>query len=735
MEKAVSSETEVGGSRRPDGLAVLFCLAAFLGAALLFVVQPLIARLLLPAYGGSPGVWSTSSLFFQVLLLAGYAYAHVSVARFGRLWQPRTHVLVLLIPLVALPIALPDGFDPGSSPIATLLTTLALVIGLPFVVLSTTGPILQTWYSWAQGRGSDDPYFLFAASNLGSFVGLLAYPFVIEPTMTLDQQRAGWSWAFVAYGVAMMACAMTAIRRGAGSSGAVVPPVPTIREAIPAARVLRWGAWAFLPSAMMLAITSHITTDVAAFPMLWVLPLAIYLATFVVAFGRRARRVGAGSARAAVALGLAAATASALPGAALTVIPEIALQLVMLGSVGYVAHARLAADRPDPAHLTYYYLVISVGGALGGLLNGLIAPLVFDRVLEYPLVMLAVPFLLVGLDQSEGSWLDRLANRQLVWSVGLLGLAAVAATGVVSALRAGADIALVPWAAVLLLVGVLAVRMSAQPRLLCAVLVVLFGAPMAVQQVQSLDQSRTFFGSYQVLDRGGQHILVHGTTVHGTQFLDDRGTEPTTYYSRGGPLGDVFTSGEYPRVGAIGLGVGTLIAYGDPTMHFTFFEIDSEVVRIAEDPSLFRYLSDSPSESDMVVGDGRLEVAKEPDGAFDLLVLDAFSSDAIPVHLLTLEAMRTYAAKLAPDGLLAVHISNRVFGLEPVLRAAARDLGWSAATRRGGGGPGAVESEWVVLSPDPSSVEALVDAKGWQALDGDEVVWTDDFSSLLAVLK
>ena len=274
-----------------------------------------------------------------------------------------------------------------------------------------------------------------------------------------------------------------------------------------------------------------------------------------------------------------------------------------------------------------------------------------------------------------------------------------------------------------------------QPRLLCLVLVVLFGAPLALQQTQTLDQSRTFFGSYRVLERGGQNVLIHGTTVHGTQFLDERSTEPTMYYAKSGPLGSLFSPRDLGEVGVVGLGVGTVAAYGESGMNMTFFEIDREVVRIAETPRLFTYLSDSAAKVDVIVGDGRLKVEEQASGRFDLLILDAFSSDAVPVHLLTREAMHTYASKLSQDGMLAVHISSRVFDLEPVIAGAAEELGWSVAAKSGGQGEGATLSEWVVLSPSAERLDALVREDGWSPLEGDVVRWTDDFSSALSVLK
>jgi hypothetical protein len=609
-----------------------------------------------------------------------------------------------------------------------LLRTLVLMIGLPFVVVSTTGPLLQKWYSWTDGYRAEDPYFLFAASNLGSFGGLLAYPFLIEPHLTLAQQRLSWSVGFGVFGVLTALCAVAAMR----SPGQDLVGTDSLTvHGLSRARVGYWLILAFLPSALMLAVTSHVSTDIAAIPLLWVVPLAIYLATFVAAFARKSRRVPRRATQLAVAVAFAAAVASVLPVG--FVMLQVVLQMVMLALVGYAAHARLAADRPEPERLTTYFLVVASGGALGGLLNGLLAPVVFDRVLEYPLVMAAVPLLMLGVIRGEGvaatDW------RRMLGAATLTVAALGAAAGCISTFVLGHDLWVLAFPCLLLLGTCLGLRLAFEPRLLIVALVLVFGGQLIVDQSTALDQRRTFFGSYRVSQTDGQHQLIHGTTVHGTQFLDQRATEPTTYYAQNGPLGDIFRADSYSDVGVIGLGAGTIAAYGEPGMNLTYFEIDPEIVEIAEDPDYFTYLRDTRARVRTVVGDGRLKLADEPEGAFDLLVLDAFSSDAIPIHLLTVEAMRTYAEHLADDGILVVHISNRVFDLEPVLLGAADRMGWSGLVGRGGSGEGAVESRWVVLTPSEDVADRLVQQPGWREMSGRTVDWTDDYSSILSVLE
>ena len=723
-------------------LTVLFGVTAFLGAALLFLVEPLVAKLLLPAYGGSATVWSTSSLFFQVLLLAAYGYCHLATTRLSRRRQPKAHLLLLLLPLVVLPLAVPADAAPGptGSPALWLLRTLAVLVGLPFVVVATTGPLLQRWYSWSGSRRADDPYFLFAASNLGSAVGLLAYPFVVESRLTLAEQRGWWSAAYVAFLLLTAGCGLAVLRRGDHTAVSETPAAPVERVVRPPSRQIAvWAALAFLPSTLMLGVTAHLSTDVAAIPLLWVVPLAIYLGSFVLAFARSSRAHPARAVRLAVALG-AVELLVTLSGVGGHILVGITTSLLTLAAVAYAAHARLATLRPRTEHLTAFYLVVAAGGALGGLLNGLVAPMVLDSVLEYPLALAAVPLLLVGLGPFGG----RLAAAVRLNPVRAACL--VVATAVVAtALRPTVVSMESSWLVVVPLVVVLGFGwlLTQHPVLAVAGVVALCAPNVWMGQTGTIEQSRTFYGTYRVLDTNGKHTLMHGTTVHGTEFMDPaRRLVPTAYYAPSGPLGDLFDiENTAPRrldqVGVVGLGAGTVAAYGRPGQTFTYFEIDPEVVRIAHDRRLFHYLSDTPATVRTVVGDGRMNVAASPRGSFDLLVLDAFSSDSIPVHLLTREAVRTYAARLRPGGALAFHITNRVFDLEPVMASTVRSLGWHGVIRTSTSTvAGATRSRWVVISPAGGVADELVSRSGWRPVRDDRIVqWTDDYSSVLSVLK
>jgi SAM-dependent methyltransferase len=481
----------------------------------------------------------------------------------------------------------------------------------------------------------------------------------------------------------------------------------------------------------MLAVTAHISTDIAAIPLLWVAPLSIYLATFVVAFSRTSRTPPLVVTRVAVGLAFVAGVGAFVTGLA-PAWAMVLLQLVMLAAVAYAAHARLAADRPEPEHLTTFFLVVAVGGALGGVLNGVVAPLLFDRVLEYALLLAAVPLLLLGTTRHlvTDPMVER-RRRTLVLAVAVSVL--VPATVAVPLMGDGART--IQALAVLLAFATVAVVLPFYPRVAVAVIALVLAIPLVVDSRSVIDHRRTFYGSYAVESSGGTHRLRHGTTLHGLQFLDDRSGIPTTYYAPTGPLGDVFASPDVTDVGVVGLGVGTVAAYGDPGQSFTFYEIDAEVVDIARDPSLFTFLRDSEAQVRTVVGDGRLRLAEEPDRSFDLLLLDAFSSDAIPVHLLTVEAMREYTRKLRPGGLLAVHVSNRVFDLRPVVHGAAEAMGWQALfSEKGADGPGATPAVWVVLGED-GALDRLRRTPEWLPPPDPPVRWTDDFSSLVPVLR
>jgi hypothetical protein len=689
-------------------VTILFSLALFVGAALLFALEPMVGKFLLPPLGSTPAVWNTTVLFFQAALLLGYLYSHLVRRRI-------VHVLVLAAGVVSLPIAVGSNLTPSSHPVLWLLGLLAVTAGLPFFALAANGPLLQRWY------GGRDPYFLFAASNAGSFVGLLAYPLVIEPNLTLHDQGRWWAIGYGVTAVLVLLCAV-ARRRTEPEPVAEAPRIDRRRR-------LTWLALAAVPSSLMLGVTTYATRDLTPFPLLWVLPLAIYLLTFVVAFAPRARPER-----------LVRWSRIALPGVAIVVVYTLAigserplwlllpLHLLGLAAAALMCHARLAADRPPAAHVTEFYVWVGLGGVLGGVFNALLAPVIFPGLVEYPLAIVAACLLRPKPPTTRPAMLEfflrdsRPTRAMDVLGPVLLGLA------VLIALEAGSGSFNARSVVIGLACG-LALNLSKRPLRfglgLGAILVA-----VALSGSGALERSRSFFGIYKVVTDGDHHVLYDGTTVHGVQRVGS--AEPLEYYTRAGPAGQAFTALRPRSVGAIGLGAGGIACYG----HVTFFEIDPEVVRIARDPRLFTYLRSCPSR--VLVGDGRRLLVREPPGRFDLIVVDAFNSDAIPVHLITRQALAIYLRR-APA--VMFHISNRYLRLEPVLGNIARDGAFACMAQtykptQAQLDAGVAQSKWAVLARMPAALGRLGSDPRWHACAEDRSarVWTDDYSDLLSAI-
>ncbi len=756
-------------------MLVVYSAAIFVSAALLFLVQPMAAKQVLPLLGGTPAVWTTSMLFFQASLLAGYAYSHLLTRLVKVKLQPVVHLAVIGAAVwVALPIGVPswapqppDATGAGAqlTLVFYLIKLLGLSVGLPFFVLSTTGPLLQRWFSHTGHRTAADPYFLYAASNAGSFIGLLAYPFAIEPVIGLREQEGYWSWGFIAFGVLAVLCAVVLWARGSGGAaaqgaGASGPDT----DGLSWGRRGRWVLLAAVPSSLLLGVTQHISTDVAAMPLLWVIPLALYLVTFVIVFSKR-QVLGAGL------LGYLAAAAGM--GVCLAVglylrkpiMPLIVLHVGAFFVMALMCHKRLADDRPSPRHLTEYFLWMSVGGVVGGVFNALVAPMIFPEILEYPLAIVAACLLrpraeIGGAGAAVIRWLGRPAAQAgaVVLVAGLVGAGlayqrAYPATPEQQFTAGDAMRVVAPLAVALVMVT--------RIRVFAACLAVIFGVAKLVPDYareRFLFQERSFYSVHRVKETldGRQRVLMHGTTWHGMQNRDAPGAGtlwekvPTSYYHPSGPLGQMFVGLERDnrarlgRVGILGLGVGGLAAYALPGSKFTFYEIDDVVIRIAKDPTLFTFVSNAGDRVDTRLGDGRLKIAAEPDGTFDILILDAFSSDSVPAHLLTLEAVRTYVAKLKPAGILVFNVTNNHVDLRGVLRSNARELGLTAIiqddqnvdemTHR----QGRLRSTWVLMSREDRNLRPMIDdIARWHRLEwkqGDPL-WTDSYSSLVSVLK
>lgn len=713
------------------GVLAVFVAAAFLASGLLFSLEPMVGKLMLPLLGGSPAVWNTCLLFFQAMLLAGYAYVHWGVRWLGVRRHAALHAALLLLSLLFVP---PDvgAADPpvGASPVGWLLLLLLRTIGLPFFVISATAPLVQRWLAGSDHPSGRDPYFLYAASNLGSLTGLVLYPFVIEPLTGLAGQALGWSVVYALFVILLGGLTVWARRASVLVSAHDAAPTPPV----PALAALRWAAIAFVPSALLLAVTGYVTTDVAPMPLLWLLPLALYLATFVAAFGTSGERA-AMIARAAqpivVVIVLIAVLRNINPAWMLL------LHLTGLTLASYVGHRRLAEERPPAANLTGFYLWLSVGGTLGGVFGALLAPVLLMPETEYAVLLIASLLLPVRRTGSE------LVPQRVAYMVIAASLLAAA---VLFAWRG----AMWGVGALLPAIAVLVLRFEAQRLALAAAvsMAVLIAQPFShgslVTAGADLARDRNFFGTLRVRDVDGYHRLMHGRTLHGTQSKDPAAAlEPTTYYHRDGPLGDVFAvlaeRGVDGHVGVVGLGVGTAVCHTRPGYSWDLYEIDPAVVDVARDSRLFTYLEHCAPDAEIVLGDGRRSLQLRPEERYDLLVLDAFSSDAIPAHLLTREAFELYAERLAADGVLAVHISNRYLNLAPVVAANANALGMTARMRRDTrvtSDPARTASSWVAVARNTAALELLDRKRGWVELEDRPGfrTWTDDYTNLLAVL-
>lgn len=678
-------------------LALHYGLTIFLSAFLLFQVQPIVGKMILPWFGGSASVWTTCMLFFQVLLLLGYFYSHWIVRFLAPGSQSFLHMGLLAAALLLLPIAPDPSWRPvgHENPTLRILLLLAATIGLPYFVLSTTGPLIQAWF--ARERPGSVPYRLFALSNFGSLLALLAYPVAVEPWLATRWQSWIWSGLFVCFA---LSCGLLAWRGRKGEKAhealhASPPPAPGRAE------LAAWGALAACPSVLLIADTSFLTENIAPIPLLWVLPLALYLLSFVLCFESRGwyRRtiflplltLGLGALAYLPTLGI-----NALP-----VLASIGINLTAFFVACMVCHGELARRQPHPAHLTGYYLMLAVGGACGGLFVGLVAPYCFNSNYELS-VGLVLTALVVALVVLPGHRFASPARRSAAWGFALLATVTIAYVRLAHHLEE------------------------------------LDGARVTV---------RNFYGTLRVFESGegedARRTLMHGQIIHGRQFIAaDRQARATTYYGPEGGAGRALlakaaATGGPLKVGVVGLGVGTLVAYGRPGDSFRLYEIDPLVIALAR--SQFTYLARTPARTETVLGDARLSLERDPAQDFDVLIVDAFSGDSVPVHLLTHEAFAAYFRHLKPDGVLALHITNRFLDLRPVVRSAADEFGRSVRLVQSGNDADRLlfRSEWALMSADaeffkrPELVEAATDIPSRPGFAG----WRDDYSSIFAVLK
>jgi spermidine synthase len=831
-------------------MLAVFALTLFLSATLLFLIEPMVGKMATPLLGGTPAVWNTCMVFFQIALLAGYAYAHATSGWLGVRRQAWLQLLILATPFLlflVFPLTLDKNLIAGSeqNPIPTLLLVLTLSVGLPFFVVSTSAPLLQNWFADTDHPAARDPYFLYGASNLGSMLTLLSYPVLVEPHLTLNAQRYTWIAGYAVLVLLTAACAVllwksapavaadeaptkeapaarseaiktpprvTALRnRGKGRTrsekvttrpasvepGAMGVVDTPLGGEVTWVRRLRWVVLAAVPSSLMLGVTTYMTTDIAAIPLLWVLPLAVYLLTFIIVFSNVPEILHKGMVLLLPLTVLFLLFIMLAEVKLLNLGMTIALHLFTLFVVAMVCHGELARDRPAPKHLTEFFLWMSVGGVVGGLFNALVAPVVFNGIVEYQLAMVLACLLTPGLNAGKESgwglyadlalvgifivtgalliWL-RVADGDINWSAlaearwgwPLAGLLVLVAAGLVNVLRTRdrpaqlwLDLAL-PLALAVLVVGLVwgiysdpvwkrlvsaaklvhlkpaqfyVILAYGLPAVFCYTFVerpLRFGLGVAAMLLASgfsnltdesvVYQTRSFFGVLKVEEDRHFRRLVHGTTMHGKQFLDpDLRGEPLTYYHRTGPIGRVMAAyspnGER-NLAVIGLGTGTMAAYARPGQSITFYDIDPAVRDISfTTDKYFTYVSDARARGarvqPLVLGDARLTMERQQLSEADkygVIVVDAFSSDAIPIHLITWEALQIYLDKMTEDGILAFHVSNRYLDLRPVLANQAEKAGLACLYQSDDDEdyPGKARSTWVMLARKEEYLSRLI---------------------------
>ena len=724
----------------------------FLSALLMFVLQPMFGKILLPLLGGTPAVWNTCMVFYQTLLFLGYWYAHQLSTRLSTSRQIQLHTVLLIMSIMALPLGLPENIEPPTdhNPIGWIIVVLFRAIGVPFFVVSTTAPLLQKWFSRLGHQQSSDPYFLYAASNAGSLLALLSYPFLIEPNIGLSSQRMLWSMSYGLLCVMILGSAILLWRKlqnlETETETETAIHLSTSTETLSRQCQLHWLALAFVPSSLLLGLTQFISTDIASVPLLWIVPLTLYLLSFILVFSSWSERIHPMMLAVQPAWLMIFIAYSFINPAVLPYWLDLILHSIAFFLAIMVCHGELAKNRPAPQHLTQFYLIMSFGGMLGGLFNTFVAPFVFDAVYEYPLMIVASLLLRPGLLSSK--WLrDSWFPITILIGGSLIYISSEALFDYLDIVGGG-----------LILLAGLSYSYRHQPLGLGLLTAVILFFTLGLHSLASttLFQERSFFGVLSVRNSvimdENQHPetvreLYHGTTKHGAERLTaNHITTPLTYYSRPGPIGQLFSEFDSENsnwnIGAVGLGAGALACYTKPGQHWRFYEIDPLVIHVAKDPQWFNYLNRCNPQADMVVGDARLSLAKEADNSFDLLIMDAFSSDAVPTHLLTREALELYFSKLKPDGLLAFHITNRHLALKNVLADHVNSLHLAALIQEykpAAEMPLIVATDWVVISKQAARLQRFEQSRigHWQKLPitFDIQPWTDDFTHIIGIWK
>ncbi|MGN1290360.1 MAG: spermidine synthase [Bradyrhizobium sp.] len=745
----MSSEPSASRNRL---VLVVYTAAIFVSALLLFSVQPLFTKMVLPRLGGSPAVWSVAMVFFQSLLLGGYAYAHLLMKLNSRVVPVAVHLVLLVVALLTLPLTIRSswGEPPTSGYALWLLGLFAVSIGLPFFALAANNPLLQAWFVRTGHPSGPDPYFLYASSNIGSFLALLSYPVLLEPMFTLRTQNLIWTCGYGLLIVLIAGCGVLLLRSPA-SAAALNMPVDDANAPAPSWGLrARWIFLAAVPSGLLIAVTAHISTDVAAAPLLWVLPLSLYLLTWVLVFQSRPLLPHKWMLLAQP-LAIAGVVILLAFGGEQNLLLTLGGHQLCFFIIAMACHGELARTRPAARYLTGFYVALSFGGMVGGLFAGLIAPFTFSWIAEYPILLA-----LAALCRPPGG-----AERLPRWSAWYWPFLAVLAAALIAPSYLTGDV--FNWfddhrvwviGAVGVLSALLALALNANRWKIFATvvvaLVVLRAYPSDDGRVETV---RSFFGVHKIVvtPNGQYHVLMHGTTIHGAEkFKNDDGTpvtgkpEPISYYYKDGGIGRAITAirarkGALLKVAVIGLGSGTLTCAAVPGEDWRFFEIDQSMVETARDPKYFTYIQSCEPNLKPVIGDARLTFAKEPDGAYDLIIVDAYSSDAIPIHLATEEAMAIYKEKLAPQGAVVMHVSNRHLELASVVVgiADANDMkSWVYSEDSGRDNEYIFSTSVVVSAREDADVGKLASSDVWIETDANEKqrVWTDDYSNVLGAV-
>jgi hypothetical protein len=746
-----SAATDRPAASRNRLVLIVYTAAIFVSALLLFSVQPLFTKMVLPRLGGSPAVWSVAMVFFQTLLLAGYAYAHYLTQLRNRMIAVVIHLALLVIAWLTLPLSIAGGWGepPASGYAFWLLGLFAVSIGLPFFALAANNPLLQAWFVRTGHPDGPDPYFLYASSNIGSFLALLSYPVLLEPMFTLRTQNLIWTSLYGLLILLIAACGALLLRSPAGpavdaqAEDAAAAPPPWMLRA-------RWIFLAAVPSGLLIAVTAHISTDVAAAPLLWVLPLSLYLLTWVLVFQSRPLLPHRWMLRLQP-LAIAGVIVLLAVGGEQNLLLTLGGHQLCFFVIAMACHGELARTRPAAKYLTGFYVALSFGGMVGGLFAGLIAPFTFSWIAEYPILVA-----LAALCRPAGGR-DRLSR----WSGWYWPFLAVLTVALIA--PAYADGKMTSWlgahrawiiGAVGVLSALLALGLNASRwKIFATVAVALVLIRAYPSDNGRVDTVRSFFGVHKIVvtPRGQYHVLMHGTTIHGAEkFQNDDGTpltgrpEPITYYHKDGGIGQAIAAirarkGSPLRVAVIGLGAGTLACASEPGESWKFFEIDQTMVDTARDPKYFTYITRCQPDLKPVIGDARLTFAREPDGVYDLIIIDAYSSDAIPIHLATREAMAIYKDKLAPQGAVLVHVSNRHLELSSVVVgiADANELeSWVYSEDSGRDDEYIFATSVVVCAREDGDVGELASSDEWAktAPNENQRVWTDDYSNVLGAV-